>query len=93
MNTIKRNAFIAYAALTVMLIKLCVQVSVHPGNTDSNGGHYNRATGTYHYHHGRPAHQHNNGECFLEQRDLKSALFFWRISIHFTNISVIDNSC
>ena len=35
----------------------------HPGRTDSNGGHYNRSTGEYHYHHGYPEHQHPNGVC------------------------------
>ena len=25
----------------------------HPGRLDSNGGHWNRKTGTYHYHRGR----------------------------------------
>ena len=30
----------------------------HPGRTDANGGHYNRSTGEYHYHHGYPEHQH-----------------------------------
>lgn len=38
-------------------------VLAHPGKTDSNGGHYNRSTGEYHYHHGYPEHQHPNGEC------------------------------
>lgn len=31
---------------------------LHPGRTDSNGGHYDRSTGEYHYHHGYSAHQH-----------------------------------
>lgn len=35
----------------------------HSGQTDSNGGHFNRVTGEYHYHHGYPAHQHENGIC------------------------------
>lgn len=30
----------------------------HPGQTDANGGHYNRKTGEYHYHHGFPEHSH-----------------------------------
>lgn len=30
----------------------------HPGRTDGNGGHYNRSTGNYHYHHGYTAHDH-----------------------------------
>ena len=38
----------------------------HSGRTDSNGGHYNRSTGEYHYHHGYSAHQHPNGICPYE---------------------------
>lgn len=47
-------------ALSVLLI---VPVSAHPGDLDERGGHYNRATGEYHYHHGYPEHQHTNGTC------------------------------
>lgn len=46
--------------ITVFLILPC---SAHGGKTDGDGGHYNRDTGEYHYHHGYPAHQHTNGEC------------------------------
>lgn len=35
----------------------------HPGKTDSNGGHYDRSSGEYHYHHGYSAHHHRDGEC------------------------------
>lgn len=35
----------------------------HSGRTDSSGGHYNRSTGEYHYHHGYGPHQHTNGIC------------------------------
>ena len=38
----------------------------HPGRTDANGGHYDRKNGTYHYHHGYPAHDHPNGVCPYE---------------------------
>ncbi len=37
---------------------LAVPASAHAGKTDGNGGHYDHSTGTYHYHHGYPAHQH-----------------------------------
>ena len=43
------------------IIFVCVLVlpaSAHPGRTDSNGGHYDRSTGEYHYHHGYSAHDH-----------------------------------
>lgn len=38
-------------------------MTLHSGKTDSNGGHWDYSTGTYHYHHGYPAHQHENGIC------------------------------
>lgn len=34
---------------------LTFPVLSHPGRTDSNGGHYNRSTGEYHYHNGEYA--------------------------------------
>lgn len=37
---------------------LTTVATAHPGDTDSNGGHYDRSTGEYHYHHGYPAHDH-----------------------------------
>ncbi len=44
---------------------LCFQTVAlaHGGSTDENGGHYDRSTGEYHYHHGYPAHLHTNGVC------------------------------
>lgn len=40
------------------LLLLSPTVLAHSGKTDANGGHYDRSTGEYHYHHGYPAHQH-----------------------------------
>ncbi len=44
--------------------------SAHSGRTDSSGGHhdYKNASGlgSYHYHHGYPAHLHENGVCPYE---------------------------
>lgn len=51
--------FFSLACITV----LSLSVYAHPGRTDANGGHYDRSTGEYHYHHGYPAHQHINGTC------------------------------
>ena len=34
---------------------LHIPATAHPGRTDSAGGHYNRATGEYHYHNGASA--------------------------------------
>lgn len=44
--------------LSFFFIAAHVSVYAHPGRTDSNGGHYDRSTGEYHYHHGYPAHAH-----------------------------------
>lgn len=58
------SKFIAvFFIVSLLLPLLAIAVSSHPGRTDSNGGHYNRSTGEYHYHHGYPAHQHINGVC------------------------------
>lgn len=52
-----------FPSLLITILLLQVVASGHSGNTDANGGHYNRSTGQYHFHHGYPAHQHINGEC------------------------------
>ena len=51
--------------LTALLaLLLCCTVALaHPGSTDAAGGHYDRSTDEYHYHHGYPAHQHPSGVC------------------------------
>ena len=38
----------------------CAVVLAHPGRTDSQGGHYNRETGEYHFHNGDSANKKNN---------------------------------
>lgn len=40
-----------------------IHAYAHSGGTDGSGGHYNHSTGEYHYHHGKPAHDHKNGVC------------------------------
>ncbi len=47
----------------LIILAFSSMVYAHPGRTDENGGHYDRSTGEYHYHHGYPAHQHENGVC------------------------------
>ena len=49
--------------LIFLLLLCCIPALAHGGRTDSRGGHYDHATGTYHYHHGHPAHQHPDGVC------------------------------
>ena len=47
----------------LLLSVLFFPVFAHPGKTDSNGGHYDHEDGSYHYHHGYPAHKHPGGVC------------------------------
>ena len=47
-----------FLSLMFALYFLITPVFAHPGRTDSAGGHYDRSTGEYHWHHGMSAHQH-----------------------------------
>ena len=44
----------------VFLLALRINTNAHPGNTDGKGGHHDRSSGEYHYHHGYSAHQHTD---------------------------------
>lgn len=55
--------FLNKLIIALLLFTLSIETSAHTGGTDSEGGHYNRSTGEYHYHHGFPAHQHEDGLC------------------------------
>lgn len=45
-----RKALIAFSLMLVSGVLFYDSAYTHPGRTDANGGHYNRKTGTYHYH-------------------------------------------
>lgn len=49
-----------FSLCIIMALLLLTVASAHPGRTDGRGGHYNSATGEYHYHHGYRAHQHTD---------------------------------
>ena len=53
--------FLLLTLSTILILCLCVPASAHSGKTDAAGGHYDSSTGEYHYHHGYPAHSHDNG--------------------------------
>lgn len=57
-----------FSVLLCFILLFCT-ASAHAGRTDSAGGHWDRANGTYHYHHGYPAHDHPNGICPYEYDD------------------------
>lgn len=54
--------------IALSLILSLAPVRLHPGRTDSKGGHWDNSTGEYHYHHGYAAHQHTdmNGDGILD---------------------------
>lgn len=46
----KTNLKFIVALSLIIILSLGIFPSAHPGRTDANGGHYDRATGEYHYH-------------------------------------------
>lgn len=60
-------------AVIFCLMLIITNASAHAGRTDANGGHWDRSTGEYHYHHGYPAHQHTDGICPYEYDDQTGA--------------------
>lgn len=53
-----KRIIVALSLVLVFAGTLLIVVFAHGGRTDANGGHYNRSTGEYHYHHGYSAHSH-----------------------------------
>jgi hypothetical protein len=52
-----------FFAIACCCIGLHFSAFGHSGRTDSQGGHYDRRTGEYHFHHGMGPHQHPGGVC------------------------------
>ena len=50
--------WIALLLCIASLSVVSITAYAHSGRTDSSGGHWNRSTGEYHYHHGYSAHDH-----------------------------------
>lgn len=59
----RRLLLVAAVSCMAALILFKAVATAHSGGTDSVGGHYDRSTGEYHYHHGHEAHQYIDGEC------------------------------
>lgn len=63
----KRRIIAMLAIIAVLITGLSFTALAHSGRTDSAGGHhdYNNVSGlgSYHYHHGYPAHLHPGGVC------------------------------
>lgn len=61
-----KRKYIAVIVCMLLCVLLPLTAIAHPGRTDSQGGHYDRQNGGYHYHHGYPAHDHPGGVCPFE---------------------------
>jgi len=64
-----RKKLLLIFTFLLLSVCFCTTAYAHSGRTDSNGGHYNRETGEYHYHHGYPAHDHDGGVCPYDYDD------------------------
>ena len=60
-----------FLILFLLLLLFTVTVSSHPGRTDSNGGHWNRQEGTYHYHSGEYADRNSSGSSSETADDIE----------------------
>lgn len=58
----RKHSIILITAIIIFVIS-AISCLAHSGRTDGRGGHYDRSSGEYHYHHGMSAHQHPNGVC------------------------------
>ena len=56
-------------AAVLLISSVTIMAYAHSGGTDANGGHYDKSTGEYHYHHGYPAHKHTGGRCPYDYYD------------------------
>ena len=65
------------AQTTPVLHPFTIVAEAHSGRTDSSGGHHDyqnkSGLGSYHYHHGMPAHLHPNGVCPYSSSSSKSS--------------------
>lgn len=66
---LKVKRVLAVLLMLLMVASTALTAVAHSGRTDANGGHYDNSTGGYHYHHGYPAHQHENGICPYDYDD------------------------
>ena len=65
--------------MTSIKLYILLAIIFHGGGTDANGGHYNRSTGEYHYHHGHRAHSHANG-CPYGSGGSSGGGYVWEIT-------------
>ena len=65
-----KKTLLSITLLLIVCVACVFTVFAHSGRTDENGGHWNRSSGEYHYHHGYAAHDHPNGICPYAKKTL-----------------------
>lgn len=69
MKVLPMKKYVVLMSVSVLIMFSMVAYG-HSGRTDANGGHHDydnvSGLGSYHYHHGYPAHLHENGICPYE---------------------------
>lgn len=69
-----KKQLMIFSVSIILLSLLTISAFAHAGRTDEQGGHFDNEAQEYHYHHGYPAHQHEDGECpynFVDNEDKK----------------------
>ena len=76
-------------SLIILLILIPTVVNSHSGRTDSNGGHYDRSTGEYHYHNGDSVSY--NSKASIEDYNFKILLLETEVNILESKIAGKNN--
>ena len=81
---LKKITLAIFAALFITLP--FISAFAHPGRTDSEGGHINHSSNSYHYHHGYSAHQHNDGYCPIEPDNERYYSEFYKFKLFLAKV-------
>ena len=57
----KKRILLIFTLLIVVFLTSALSILAHPGRTDANGGHWDRKSGTYHFHSGEYAGRGSSG--------------------------------
>lgn len=82
------------ALISVIIFSICFSAFAHSGRTDSNGGHYNRSTGQYHYHSGEYAGRGSSSGLpwYLIMFLILQAFFLFAVFIYTLWSCIMDSS-
>ena len=72
-----KKVFVCFLFICISLATV-LTVFAHSGRTDANGGHWNHATGEYHYHSGKYAGKSNSSSNSSSSSSSNSKLEEWK---------------